>query len=639
VKAPTFSVFILIAACGGYRKHGQPPAPSCDDADGDGYGVGDLCLGTDCDDDDASAWAEEDCRARCDDDPTLAGCPCDAAEPDVCYSGPAGTSGTGPCRSGVRACERGVWSACEGEALPSDEICDGLDNDCDGTVDDGLTNECGTCGECQEDCVGRDTGCTPWDAEAEGDGVVPCVRGEDDWANDCVTSGSESLRLGVAWFANTNEGTISKVDTDAREETGRYLTSDLGISWTPSPSRTSVDFDGAVVVGNRAFGSQGSVTRVLADDCPDSNGNGRIDTSTGGSDVLDWGDDECIAWNVPVGGWNGIVRAIAVQDRSALDGVREERVWVGLFNERRYVELDREDGSETGEEADVNPCTPYMAAIDADGTLWSSCLSGTLASFDTTDPGSVQTWSEPGSNYGIAIDPSDGRIWLGGSCAVFDPVGEDFTTVPGCNGTVPLPDGEGSVFVGSCWTGGFGASGTCRIDTDTLDVTTISARSYGLDLATDGTVWCVHSAYPTVDVIDPDTEEVETVPLSLASPYTYGDFTGVQLQNIAGGEGEYTHVFEGCGGAGTTWDSIRWDADLPPGTSIEWSVRGADDLASLASASWVALGSAPSLASPADLADLRAGTLELRARLVDAPTGAAPSLYTMGARKTCDLGP
>jgi hypothetical protein len=50
---------------------------------------------------------------------------------------------TGACARGLQACEgAGTWGPCEGQILPTVETCNGLDDDCDGIADDGLTMRC-----------------------------------------------------------------------------------------------------------------------------------------------------------------------------------------------------------------------------------------------------------------------------------------------------------------------------------------------------------------------------------------------------------------------------------------------------------------------------------------------------------------
>ncbi len=56
-----------------------------------------------------------------------------------CYTGPAGTEGVGVCQAGTQTClaDGSGFDACVDEVHPSPERCNGLDDDCDGFTDEG----------------------------------------------------------------------------------------------------------------------------------------------------------------------------------------------------------------------------------------------------------------------------------------------------------------------------------------------------------------------------------------------------------------------------------------------------------------------------------------------------------------------
>ena len=63
---------------------------------------------------------------------------CKAGATEECYDGVDGTAGVGGCKKGMHTCgSAGTWGACEGQVVPSQEVCgNGIDDNCNGKVDE-----------------------------------------------------------------------------------------------------------------------------------------------------------------------------------------------------------------------------------------------------------------------------------------------------------------------------------------------------------------------------------------------------------------------------------------------------------------------------------------------------------------------
>ncbi len=634
----------------------------CVDEDGDGYGPG-CALGPDCDDTDPQVNFSCDCEVV-----PREGCPCTDEEPIDCFEAGPALLAHPPCRAGLRSCTAGTWGACVGQVLPEAERCDGLDNDCDGALDEGAG--CSSCGpRCTEEVLGQGSDQAFDLDDQEDQGLVLNPDGSIG-----LEEQGEQVQLTFLWVANSDEGTVSKIDTRTGAEVGRYASAlsspdprnrghaeDAG----NAPSRTAVDWNGDVWVANRAFGQQGTVTKIAHQDCLDADGDGTIETSRdqNGDGRIDLGDpfeylgeaDECILFTVDAGGRDGWPRAVALDAGDSMDGGRNN-AWVGVFNERRFYQLSGLDGRVLAQ-VEVG-LQPYGAAIDSQGTLWATSVdTGTLTSIDTRTKaaGPVVRIAGCDGSYGIAIDGRD-RVWVGGYNAEqacrYDPADGSSLVVetPGAGvGRGIAADADGFIYLAHSWSSGgtywgkvsrFRADDASQLQTFELGPGHIETIGVGLDF--DGNTWAVQRnncdnlpgcAIGSACKILRDTGAISCYPTG-SGTYTYSDFTGYALRNFTAPRGTYRHVFEGCLGTTTRWTQVAWDARVPDGSSLRVFVQAADALAGLPAAPRFG----PFEESPVDLlaaGDVSGHYLQVEVHMAAETEGVTPLLRGLSVQRVC----
>lgn len=402
-------------------------------------------------------------------------------------------------------------------------------------------------------------GATSGDTSADDDSVADDTGGtklDVGYDPDDPGIGGCGCEHTFIWVANSEESTVSKINTRTMVEEGRYRTREEG---SGNPSRTSVNLVGDVAVANR----HGGLVKFWADvdNCVDRNGDGTIQTSTGKNDVLAWDAEECRAWYTdfnttnqrPVAWTGGQVGPDSCDASTA-------KVWTVASATPGFPGLGGEGGviaylvdGETGLPEQTVPVPgfngaglgAYGGAVDRWGNLWFTALGfgagGQLARVDR-DTLTAELFMTPNNvqPYGITVDHT-GRPWvsstLGEGAGRFDYNTQTWGVVSGFFGGSGLTEGPNGEFM-------YVAAGSSvrAVDLETLAVTATwtndqSVKGVGFDV--DGYLWAVAWSDPDIPgqiapayKVDVDTMTVQDVYMGLDQPYTYSDMTGSALGNV-----------------------------------------------------------------------------------------------------------
>jgi MYXO-CTERM domain-containing protein len=467
-------------------------------------------------------------------------------------------------------------------------------------------------------------------------------------ANEIVLGPTPVSQTQVVWSDNFNYGLILKLNAVTGAQLARYdstLTVVNGVSvgvrppnefcnWSNTgncPEGIAVDTNGDAWVSNDAFGNQGSLTRIAASlaECVDRNMNGMIDTSSdlNRDGIIDMNPahgeylgqkDECLLTTVAVGAKNAWARDVAVDEYG--------KVWVASYNEGKVYRYN--PASYALELTVMVGGNPFQLATGG-SYLFVSNAGGQTARVQVVT-GAVDYAPCPG-NYGIAADPGGQVAWLGSWMnqatgmyrADFSAAVHTCTLVssgPGATTGMTLDTEPGGPYV---WGANYTQEKVSKWTTTGAYVASYAAgataNAHGLSVDFAGNIWVVNdtgtcpgafcqkqvaqlnaatgvvilNAFIGYLAADQATypENCSTGYCDGATPFVYGDFTGVQANRQApyAHAGSWSGVYDG-GVPGIPWSKVSWNAEaqgaVPAQTTLQVAVRAADTPAALAAATY-----------------------------------------------------
>jgi hypothetical protein len=418
---------------------------------------------------------------------------------------------------------------------------------------------------------------------------------EAETVRDQLQLARESVTLPFIWVPNSNEGTVSKIDTRTGRELARYRT---GSRADGSPSRSTIDQQGNCWLANRVTGTAVKVGLFESGQYVDRNNNGLIETSQDlngdgnitGDELLPWGQDECVLVEVVLipgkegpyvpgtfteyanDNWNPGPRGVAVD---ALGNV-----WLGTYGTKKFYYVESSTGAvlKTIDVSSVNH-TSYGALVDAQGIVWSSGqdkrhvlrLDPVTGEFRAVDVGHFV--------YGLGLGRDNSlyvSAWQESKLSRFNTLtGQKEWTRDGVyesRGVAVTDDGD-------VWVANSGPGTVARWSATGALKTQISVGNQptGVAVDADGKVWVVNVGDEFVKRIDPASNKIDLEKRIVGGThYGYSDMTGIIARNATTRYGVWSVIHNGRF-VNAPWGKLSWTASVPEKTFLRTRVRSSSD--------------------------------------------------------------
>jgi streptogramin lyase len=471
------------------------------------------------------------------------------------------------------------------------------------------------------------------------------VAVEYQTVHDQLQLSEHSVTLPFIWVPNSNEGTVSKIDTRTGRELARYRTGPS--SHNGNPSRTTVDIHGNCWVGNRRTGTVVKIGLLENGQYMDRNHNGVIETSSDlnrdgqitGDEILSWASDECVIYEVVlIPGKEGTYIPGQYQgtyaDDDMIPGPRgiavdsKNNVWAGCYGTKIYYYIDGNNGQILNK-VDVSSVnhSPYGAVVDENGFLWSSGQSNNhVLQLDPADL-SFQVIKLNHYVYGLGID-GKGHLFISGwgdkklSC-----IDTKTNTVLWTKAGGESSRGVACTDDGDVWIADSGSGLVSRYDNqgDLKQQINVGHTPTGVAVDSAGKVWvvCLDGGY--IFRIDPSTNQIDLTDIIAGTQhYGYSDMTGIVSRNYTSHIGSWNIVHD-TGAFESKLGVISWTSDEPNGTFLIIKVRSSNDSSYWSDWEQICNGTGQRRIPPGRY-------FEFEAMFESSSEGATPVLYDLNAR-------